>query len=742
MKRLMLLALVLAASRMGAVAQTSATIDIDTGTTLPLHAGFSGYNDEVAIPVEYYDYRFNTLARNLSPGWIRFPGGITGDAYNWQTGQEEPSWVTLFATQPVSGPLLQESERWLAGKGGARFIDEANRANMLGARLIVCANAFTDTPESIGKLAAYAKANGIPVAVWELANEAYDFQSDFFKGAADYLTKMKPFRDAIKAADPNAVVAIFFDDPGRSTNPNPPWDTAIGAYADKYWDAVTYHYYPPQSQGDISKWMADENAVLVAKTNAYVTSHLAPLNPSGMRFLVSEFNPSMGNGGGTTGGPPSLTGGTLYGGIYVAEFTMRMSTVPSVLYVGSHQVANFSGVLSSDAHYTDVTAAAAAGTSIDTLSLDFGFYYGAQANGVAIMNGVVNHAVQSDKTTVTGGAMVPATSVGQIPALYAMAYTNAVGGLSLLVTNKSATAHQVTIRVNGSLTAGPFPIQFITGTDPGAVNTTTNPRAVAIQTATSGNPVTAPPYSVLRVDLTIPPVATLVNSASYLPGALAPSQLVTAFGSGFAARTITAPSQPLPNLLGDTTIQITDSAGAARMAPLLYLSPSQASFLLPDSMAAGNASVTVMRSGATVLTGSLSVAAVSPGIYSANGNGAGVAAATGVRAGAAGASTPLTVFSCQAGVALSCLSTPLGLGVASDTVYVALYGTGIRGAGSVQAYVAGQPVPVLYSGAQGQYAGLDQINISLPRGLAGTGEASVYLVADGTMSNVVSLKIQ
>jgi len=57
-------------------------------------------------------------------------------------------------------------------------------------------------------MAAYAKANHIPVAVWELANEPYLYTSSSSR-CADYVAQMKLFRDAIKAADPNAVVAIF-----------------------------------------------------------------------------------------------------------------------------------------------------------------------------------------------------------------------------------------------------------------------------------------------------------------------------------------------------------------------------------------------------------------------------------------------------------------------------------------------------------------------------------------------------
>jgi hypothetical protein len=183
---------------------------------------------------------------------------------------------------------------------------------------------------------------------------------------------------------------------------------------------------------------------------------------------------------------------------------MRMSTLSSMLYVGPHSIESGAGVLAANDHYGDVTAAANAGITIDTRSLDFGFYLAAQASGLAVLNGVINHAVHSNKTTVTGGATVPATGVGQIPALYAMSYSSAAGGLSVVITNKSATPHRVTIRVNGSAAAGPFPLQFVTGPDPSAANTPANPTAVAVATGSSQAPVTVPPYSVMRVDVTIP----------------------------------------------------------------------------------------------------------------------------------------------------------------------------------------------------------------------------------------------
>jgi len=606
---------------------------------------------------------------------------------------------------------------------------------LFGASLIVCANGFTDTPQSIGQLAAFVKANNISVAAWELSNEPYLYPK-FFADATTYLDKMTPYRDAIKAADPDAIVAIFARDPGNSAAVNA-WDTALAAYPNKYWDAITFHHYPAQSSGSFAQWMADQSAVLVNKTTTVVTNQLTPIGPPGVKFLNTEFDSTIGTDSAT--GAASISDGTLWGGIYAAEYTMRMSAVPSMLHVGPNEIVRYAGVFATNGHEPDVIAAANAGQPIDTVSLNFGFYIGAQAYGQAVLNGVINHAIQSNKTTVTGGATVPATGIAQgIPALYAMSYTNATGASSVVITNKSATTHQLTIRVNGAAATGTFPVQFVTGADPSAANSPTSPNAVAIQTGSSGNPVTVPPYSVLRADVVIPPVATFFNSASFQPGPLAPQQLVTAFGSGFASQTITATTQPLPTTLGDTGIVITDSAGVARTAPLYYVSPTQASFLIPAGVATGAASVKVTRSGATVLSGSLTVASSSPGLYAANGNGAGVAAAAYSHLSAP-ASAALA-YTCETGVALSCLSTPIS-NAATDTVYVTLYASGIRGAQTVQIYVAGQQVPLLYAGAQGQYAGLDQINISLPASLAGTGEASVYVVADGRRSNLTTINI-
>ena len=708
------LALLLAAAG-SAPAQVSATVAIDTTHTTPLNSHFSGFNDEVVFPAEFYDYRLENVAAQLSPSWVRYPSGTFSDAFHWQTGMMEPAWAAEFQSVSI-GSLLAEGVPWVDGKGGGSFVDGANRADFLGAKLIVSVNGMTDTAQSAGQMAAFAKANRIAVAVWELSNEPYTAPNIFSSGK-DYVTKMKPYYDAIKAADPNAVVAVFFMDAGN-TSPDPAWNQSVLSYGTPYWDAVTYHQYPPQSSGDFSQWMADENGVLAAKTAAFVTGYLEPLNPPGTKFLISEFLPSddgMGSGS-------SVTDGTLYGAIYAAEYVMRMSGVPSMLYVGMHALTGTRGVTAVNSHYTDVQNAYNAGTTIDTLTLNFGYYLSAQPLGLAMLNGVLKNAAQVDATTVTGGATVAATGAGQIPALYAQAYSGVTGQQSVVITNKSATVHQVTIQVNGTPVSGTLPVTYIAGSDPTVQNTAANQGAVAVQSATSSNPVTVPAYSVVRVDLPSNVSLAVVNNASYSTGPVAPQEIVSLFGP----------------LAGGAAVQITDSTGKTQAAQLLSSASGQANVVIPAGLAPGAAQIAAAGTASGV---PVSIASSAPGLYSMNQDGAGVAAAVALLYAPSGQPTTETVFTCDPSAARSCLPAPLNAGGGSGTLYIELYGTGIRGAQNVQCFVAGQSVAVSYFGPSG-YPGEDQVNIAIPGSLAGAGDVRVYVVADGTASNVVGLKIQ
>ncbi len=85
---------------------------------------------------------------------------------------------------------------------------------------------------------------------------------------------------------------------------------------------------------------------------------------------------------------------------------------------------------------------------------------------------------------------------------------------------------------------------------------------------------------------------------------------------------------------------------------------------------------------------------------------------------------------------------PVDLGSSTDTVALQFYASGISGASSVRAQVAGQDVPVLYAGPSGRFPGLDQVSVQLPRSLAGSGDVGVVVIANGQSSNPVHVRIQ
>ena len=233
-----------------------------------------------------------------------------------------------------------------------------------------------------------------------------------------------------------------------------------------------------------------------------------------------------------------------------------------------------------------------------------------------------------------------------------------------------------------------------------------------------------------------------VQSAAASISAIAPDSLASIYGSNLAATTAQAASLPLPTSLGGITVSVKDAAGAARIAPLLYVSPSQINLMVPDGTAVGPATLTI-SGGGTNTTAIATVQTIAPALFSMNSAGTGVAAATAIQtqAGNPQAQFQIPVFNCTGSV---CQSVPINLGV--DTpVYLTLYGTGIRDVTSlknVAVTINGVSVPVLYAGAQPSFAGLDQVNVALPLTLRGSGEANVVLTVDGQVSNTVTINIQ
>jgi uncharacterized protein (TIGR03437 family) len=178
------------------------------------------------------------------------------------------------------------------------------------------------------------------------------------------------------------------------------------------------------------------------------------------------------------------------------------------------------------------------------------------------------------------------------------------------------------------------------------------------------------------------------------------------------------------------------------MAPLAYVSPKQINFEVPAGTARGMANLTVKTPTGPINEGTVTVAAVAPSLFSANGTGAGPAAATAVRV-TGNLQSPVAVYACPSGPP-ACVPVPIAVGV--DTpVWLSFYGTGIRhfsSASNVQMTIAGVNAPILYAGPQGNWPGLDQINVGLPLSLRGAGQVDVVLSVDGQASNTVQIAVE
>jgi uncharacterized protein (TIGR03437 family) len=185
---------------------------------------------------------------------------------------------------------------------------------------------------------------------------------------------------------------------------------------------------------------------------------------------------------------------------------------------------------------------------------------------------------------------------------------------------------------------------------------------------------------------------------------------------------------------------VLDSAGVLRLGQMFLASPGQVNFFLPAPTAAGPAQITVTSANGSVATGTVDVAAVQPSIFALSGTT--VAAAVAVRVSSVGVQTPVAVFQCTGS---ACSAAPMDLGAAGDSVFLTLFGTGLRknsGLANVRATIGGATASVVFAGAQGEFPGLDQVNVQVPDSLRGRGEIALAITVDGQTTNTVTINVR
>src|SRR5450759_3412863 len=178
---------------------------------------------------------------------------------------------------------------------------------------------------------------------------------------------------------------------------------------------------------------------------------------------------------------------------------------------------------------------------------------------------------------------------------------------------------------------------------------------------------------------------SVVNGASFDPAQpIAPDSFATIFGQNLCAQTMAgdwvAPGQ-LPTTLGGCSVAVN---GAPSM--MQYVSPGQINFIMPAGAGSGHGNVMAGTAG--------------PGMFATNGMGMGE-----------GAMLNGTMW--QMG--------PFSTTTNGQPTYVAMYVTGLDPSTTPTVTIGGMPVDVMWFGNAPGFAGLQQINLMLPSGMAGVG---------------------
>jgi len=290
-----------------------------------------------------------------------------------------------------------------------------------------------------------------------------------------------------------------------------------------------------------------------------------------------------------------------------------------------------------------------------------------------------------------------------------------LSGVTVLRDGNALAGLQVTVSAS-SITIGPLPVG--------------NPTVLTVRAGGSQPP---PPAG----------TAAAVPAASLRGNVLARESLVSVFGVRVATATMSASSASWPESLAGTSVKVTDVQGRDWPAKLFFVSAAQVNFLLPAGTAKGPARITVTAGDGATSVANAEIAEVSPGLFSANGDGQGVAAALAVRVAPDGSQTLQPVFRLDPASGRH-VGAPLDFGSPSDQLLLSLFGTGLRYRSSLAAVgvrVGGEGAEVLFAGPQAQIEGLDQVNVRLPRSLAGRGEVTILLTVDGQAANPVTVNL-
>jgi uncharacterized protein (TIGR03437 family) len=223
----------------------------------------------------------------------------------------------------------------------------------------------------------------------------------------------------------------------------------------------------------------------------------------------------------------------------------------------------------------------------------------------------------------------------------------------------------------------------------------------------------------------------VVNAANYAPitNPVAPGELIALFGNGMASETAAAQGAPLPLSLAGVQVLVN-----GKPAPLVFVSPGQISAVVPFSTTAQFATFQVMNNGAASNPVTMYTNLLSPGVFAMDAGGTGPAAILHADFSPVSEANPAipgeSVIAFVTGLGAVNPAVPDGAAAPAQPLSHAATEK------QMIVFIGGKAAAVSYAGLAPGFAGVYQINCTIPDG-AGPGD--VYFDIDGVPAGYTSL---
>ncbi len=226
----------------------------------------------------------------------------------------------------------------------------------------------------------------------------------------------------------------------------------------------------------------------------------------------------------------------------------------------------------------------------------------------------------------------------------------------------------------------------------------------------------------------------VTNAASYQPQ-VSPGALASVFGTGLSNGTYTA-GLPYPTSLGASSL---GGSGVSvrvngKAAPVFFVSPTQINFQVPWETAIGTASVTVSVAGGVSNPVSVPVVTAGPGLF--------VSGRSAVVQNAADYSLNGPSHPAAAGSTIIAYLTGSGpVSPAANDGEAAPLSSLVNATASHSVAIGPAAADVSFAGLAPGWAGLVQVNLAVPYGLA-TGTYPLTVTIDGQTSNAGNISVR